>query len=206
MGAQKGCFSMGKRVPCGAQRALQPGSCLSNAQGLRLLFLAGPPGAVHLQTPRAPPTAPRSRCPNAEPGLLRGWLLMPRSPRPECSQAPAGGSGTPSAESRETLCSTERSESFREGGERLRKGGSREGRQSRAPCRSPCPVAEPPSFPARPGRASRVLSACVFLPPPQQGRSLRLNLSAGFTIHHKPDRQAKFTSNAVNPLQTERLS
>lgn len=103
MGAQKGCFSVGKRVPCGAQRALQPGSCLSNAQGLHLLFLAGPPGAVHLQTPRARPTAPRSRCPNAEPGLLRGWLLMPRSPRPECSQAPAGGSGTPSAESRETL-------------------------------------------------------------------------------------------------------
>lgn len=103
MGAHKGCFSMGKRVPCRAQRALQPGSCLSNAQGLRLLFPAGPPGAMHLQTPLSRPTAPRSRCPNAEPGLLRGWLPMPRSARPECSQGPAGGSGTPSAESRETL-------------------------------------------------------------------------------------------------------
>lgn len=60
-------------------------------------------------------------------------------------------------------------------------------------------------FPARPGCSPRVPSACVFLLPPQQGRSLRLNLSAGLTIHHEPDRQAKFTSNAVNPLQTERL-
>lgn len=103
MGAHKGCFSMGKRVPCRAQRALQPGSCLSKAQDLRLLVPAGPPGAVHLQTPRSRPTAPRSRCPNAEPGLLRGWLPKPRSARPEGSQGPAGGSGTPSAESRETL-------------------------------------------------------------------------------------------------------
>lgn len=60
-------------------------------------------------------------------------------------------------------------------------------------------------FPARPGRSPRVPSAYVFLPPPQQGRSLRLNLSAGLTIHHEPARQAKFTSNAVNPLHTERL-
>ena len=60
-------------------------------------------------------------------------------------------------------------------------------------------------FPERPDRSPRVPSACVFLPPPQQGRSLRLNLSAGLTIHHEPDRQAKFTSNAVNPLQTKRL-
>lgn len=205
MGAQKGCFSMGKRVPCGAQRALQPGSCLSNAQGLRLLFLAGPPGAVHLQTPRARPTAPRSRCPNAEPGLLRGWLLMPRSPRPECSQAPAGGSGTPSAESRETLVL--HGEVGKLQGRRRAVKERREPRGQAEPraVSVALPVAEPPSFPARPGRASRVLTACVFLPPPQQGRSLRLNLSAGFTIHHKPDRQAKFTSNAVNPLQTERL-
>lgn len=45
----------------------------------------------------------------------------------------------------------------------------------------------------------------MFLPPPQQGTSLGLNLSAGLNIHQEPDRQAKFRSNTVNPLQTERL-
>lgn len=84
-------------------------------------------------------------------------------------------------------------------GERSRGGGNREGRQTRVPdlrnhlfLLSPC-------------GSLRVPSASVFLSPPQQGRSLRPNLSACLIIHPEPARQAKFMSNAVNPLQTDRL-
>lgn len=75
--------------------------------------------------------------------------------------------------------------------------------EQRRPGRTARPVSRLPR--ASPQPAWGPLRLCVFLPPPQQGTFLRLNLSAGLNIHHEPDRRAKFTSNAVNPLQAERL-
>lgn len=130
-----------------------------------------------------------------------------RRPAPHRSRLPqgrAGGCGTYSAKLRETLV-------LREGTGKLQ--GRRRAVKGRREPRRAGRAARLVGRPATPNHClprvfwplARVPSAYVFLPPPQQGRSLWLNLSAGLTIHQEPDRQAKFTSNAVNPLQTERL-
>lgn len=61
-----------RRVPS----SLGPASPKPNASASPLPALSW---AVYLQTARSWPTAPRSRCPNAELGLLSGWLPTPRS-------------------------------------------------------------------------------------------------------------------------------